>query len=365
MVSRFHGAMSDIRNFLSQWGGIPPEEFSDQLYSYYDGAAAAHLFRVAGGLDSAVLGETEILGQVGDAWEAARVHSVAGPVLSSLFRQAVEVGKRVRSQTAIARGTTSLSQAAVALAGTELGSLAGKTILVLGAGEMGEAMAQALASALEDGSLFVANRTWSRAMQLAARCGGRAIEWAALPGALVQADVLLTSTGATEVLLEAADVEPVLALRHGRPLLIVDIAVPRDVDPAVGALPGVTLLDMDDLTAFAALARAGRRQEIPKAEAIIAEEVDRYLGVAAQRNVAPLVAALHERGEQIRAAELARFQTRLRTLGPIEAAAVEALTRGIVAKLLHDPTVNLKSGAGTPTGEQLAQGLRQLFQLDA
>ena len=172
VASRFHGAMSDIRNFLSAWGGVPPEDFADQLYAYHDEAAAAHLFKVAAGLDSAVLGESEILGQVGDAWDAARADSGAGPVLSTLFRQALEVGKRVRSETAIARGTTSLSQAAVALAGAELGSLAGKTTVVLGAGEMGEAMAQALASALKDGSLLVVNRTWSRATQLAARCGG-------------------------------------------------------------------------------------------------------------------------------------------------------------------------------------------------
>jgi glutamyl-tRNA reductase len=363
-VSRFHGAMSDIRNFLAAWGGVPVEDLSDQLYTYYDEAAAAHLFKVAAGLDSAVVGESEILGQVGEAWEAARVESVVGPVLATLFRHALEVGKRVRSQTAIARGTTSLSQAAVELAGAKLGSLAGKTIVVLGAGEMGEAMAQALAGALEDGSLLVVNRTWARATQLAARCGGRAIEWSALPAALAQADVLLASTGSSGVLLEAADLEPVLAARHGRPLLIVDIAVPRDVDPAVGALSGVTLLDMDDLTASAAVAMAGRRQEVPKAEAIVTEELERYLGVAAQRQVAPLVAALYDRGEQIRASELARFQSRLGNLDPSGAAAVEALTRGIVAKLLHEPTVNVKTGAGTPAGEQLAEGLRQLFELD-
>jgi glutamyl-tRNA reductase len=364
VASRFHGAMSDIRNFLSAWGGMAPEDFGDELYAYHEEAAAAHLFKVAAGLGSTVLGESEILGQVGDAWDAARADSAAGPVLSTLFRHALEVGKRVRSETGIARGTTSLSQAAVALAGARLGSLAGKTTLVLGAGEMGEAMAQALAGALKDGSLLVVNRTWSRATQLAARCGGRAIEWSALPGALIEADVLLASTGSSEFLLAAADLEPVLTARGGRPLLIVDIAVPRDVDPAVGALPGVSLLDMDDLTASAAVAMSGRRQEVPKAEAIVAEELERYLDRAAQRHVAPLVAALHERAEQIRASELARFQRRLATLKPAEAAAVEALTRGIVAKLLHEPTVNVKSGAGTPAGEQLAQGLRQLFELD-
>jgi glutamyl-tRNA reductase len=364
VAGRFHAAMGEIRNFFSAWSGIPPDVFSDQLYSYFDEAAAAHLFKVAAGLDSAVLGESEILGQVGEAWEVARAQGTAGPVLSALFRHALEVGKRVRSETAIARGTTTLSQVAVAVAEAVLGSLAGKTTLVLGAGEMGENMAQALAGALDAGSLLVVNRTWSRATQLAARCGGRAIEWSALPSALIQADVLLASTGSPDVLLVAADLESVLEARHGRPLLIVDIAVPRDIDPAVGTLPGVTLLDMDDLTASAAVAMAGRRHEVPSAEAIVAEEVDRYLDVAAQRQVAPLVAALHERGEVIRAAELTRFRNRLAGLDPAQAAAVEALTRGIVAKLLHDPTVNVKAGAGTPGGEQLAQGLQRLFELD-
>lgn len=364
VASRFHGAMAEIRNFFSAWGGVAPEVFADQLYSYHDEAAAAHLFKVTAGLDSAVLGESEIQGQVGDAWEMARTESVVGPVLSTLFRQSLEVGKRVRSETAIARGTTSLSQAAVAVAVAELGSLAGKTTLVLGAGEMGEAMAQALAGALDAGSVLVINRTWSRANQLAARCGGRAIQWSALPAALVQADVLLASTGSPDVLLEAADVESVLGDRRGRPLLIVDIAVPRDVDPAVGELDGVTLLDMEDLTASAAVAMAGRRQEVPAAEAIVAQEVERYLDVAAQRQVAPLIAALHERGEAIRDAEVARFRRRLAGLEPGQMAAVEALTRGIVAKLLHEPTVNVKAGAGTPSGEQLAQGLRRLFELD-
>ncbi len=363
-AGRFHAAVSEIRNFFSEWSGMPPETFSDQLYSYFDETAAAHLFKVAAGLDSAVLGESEILGQVGDAWDTAREESTAGPVMSALFRHALEVGKRVRSETAIARGTTSLSQAAVAVAAAEFGTLSGKTTLVLGAGEMGESMAQALAGALDAGSLLVVNRTWSRATQLAARCGGRAIEWSAMPAALVEADVLLASTGSPDVLLVAADLESVLAQRHGRPLLIVDIAVPRDVDPAVGTLPGVTLLDMDDLTASAAVAVAGRRQEVPQAEAIVADELERYLDVAAQRHVAPLVAALHERGEAIRAGELSRFRNRLAGLDPAQAAAVDALTRGIVAKLLHEPTVNVKAGAGTPAGEQLAQGLQRLFELD-
>ena len=364
VASRFHPAMSDIREFLSAWSGLPPEEFAGHLYEYHDDVAARHLFAVASGLDSAVLGEGEVLGQVGRAWEVAREEGTAGPVLSILFRHALEVGKRVRSQTAIARGTTSLSQAAVALAAEELGTLSGLTTLVIGAGEMGEAMAQALAGALDQhGQLLVANRTWSRATELAARCGGRAIEWSAFPEALVQADVVLASTGSDQFLLLASDVEPLVTARSGRPLLIVDIAVPRDVDPAVGDVAGVTLFDMEDLAAFAEKAMDQRRGEVPRARAIVGEELDRYLDVSSQRHVAPVVAALHDRAEHVRAAELDRFGRRLAELTPAQQQAVESLTRGIVAKLLHDPTVAVKTAAGSPAGEQLAQALRQLFGL--
>jgi glutamyl-tRNA reductase len=180
---------------------------------------------------------------------------------------------------------------------------------------------------------------------------------------LVQADVLLACTGSPELLVAASDVSEVLDRRRGRPLLVVDLAVPRDVDPAVGALPGVTVLDMDELAAFASRGMASRRREVPRAEQIVAEEIGRYSDLSAQRHVAPLIGALHERAEEIREGEMARFQRRLAGLDESSARAVEALTRGIVAKLLHDPTVAVKSGVGTPTGEQLAQALRQLFDL--
>ena len=363
VARRYHAAVSDLRNFMATWSGRAPEAFSSHLYEYHEDAAVRHLFKVAAGIDSAVLGEGEILGQLGDAWEAAHAEGSAGPMLSILFRHASEVGKRVRSETGIARGTTSLSQAAVALARADLGSLSGRTTLVIGAGEMGEAMAQALAGNLGDGRLLVANRTAARAQELAARCGGRAIGWADLRSGLEQADVVLASTGSPDVLLEASQVEAVMGGRPDRPLLIVDIAVPRDVDPAVAGIAGVRLFDMDDLSAFAGRGMEGRRREVPKALAIVEAEVARYSDLAAERQVAPLVTALHEQAEGVRRAELARFQRRLGSLDEAQARAVEALTRGIVAKLLHDPTVSLKSAAGTPIGDQLASALQQLFDL--
>lgn len=364
VASRFHGAMSDIRNFLAGWSGTPPEAFGDHLYSYHEDEAVRHLFLVSAGADSAVLGEGEVLHQVRTSWDAARAENAAGPILSGLFRQAIEVGKRVRSETAIARGTTSLSQAAVAMAAARLGSLAGRTTLVVGAGEMGESMAVAMSAVPAAGPVLVANRTWSRGTALARRIGGRAVQWDGLPDALEGADVLLTSTGATEVLLDVETMEAVLAARAGRPLLIVDIAVPRDVEPAVGQLSGVTLLDMDDLKGFADQAVASRRGEIPAAERIIGEEVQRYFAVAAQRQAAPVVVGLRDKAEAIRVAELARFDVRLADLDDRQRRAVESLTRGLVAKLLHEPTVTVKAAAGAPQGEQLAAALRRLFDLE-
>ena len=363
LTRRYHPAVGDIRNFMAAWSGQPPEAFSSHLYEYHEDAAVRHLFKVAAGIDSAVLGEGEILGQLGDAWEHAHAEGTAGPILSILFRHAAEVGKRVRSETAIARGTTSLSQAAVALARNVLGSLSGRTTLVMGAGEMGEAMAQALAGNLGEGRLLVANRTAARAEELAARCGGRALDWGDLGHGLAQADVVLASTGSPEILLDTPQVEGVMSARNGRSLLIVDIAVPRDVDPGVAGVPGVRLLDMDDISTFAMQGMEGRRQEVPKAEAIIEAEVVRYGDLASERQVAPLVASLHTRADEVRLAELARFERRLGTLDESQRKAVEALTRGIVAKLLHDPTVALKTAAGSPAGDQLSSALRQLFDI--
>jgi glutamyl-tRNA reductase len=363
VASRYHGAVGEIRKFLAAWSGEPLDEVAGSLYEFHDETAVRHLFRVASGLDSSILGEGEVLGQVRDAWMVAQEERAAGTVMAILFRQAIETGKRVRSETAIARGTTSLSQAALALATERLGPLADKTALVIGAGEMGEAMAVALGDAHRVACLLVTNRTGSRAKELATRAGGRAVDWADLPDALREADVVLTSTGSTDVLFDADSFGPRMASRDGRPLLIIDIAVPRDIDPAVGALPGVTLLDMDDLRSFAEAAMEDRRRELPSAQAIVEEEVERHLAVAAQREVAPLVTALRERAEAIRVTELARQEARLGALDDRQRRAVDALTRGIVAKLLHEPTVNVKANAGSLEGDRLAAALQRLFDL--
>ncbi|MGH9127247.1 MAG: glutamyl-tRNA reductase [Acidimicrobiales bacterium] len=363
VAARYHGAMSDVRHFLTAWGGTEPERFGDHLYSYYEASAANHLFQVASGIDSAVIGEGEVLRQVRHAWELARTEKAAGPVLGHLFRHAVEVGKRVRRETAITRGITSLSQAAVAMASARLDGLEGRTVLLVGAGEMGEGMVQALATVPGIGRTLVANRTWAKAAKLAERLGGIPVALGALAAAFEEADVVLTSTGAPASLIEPSDLEPILPARRGRPLLVVDIAVPRDVDPAVGNLAGVTLLNMDDLKAFVDAAMAERRREIPAVNRIIGEELDRFANLSAARQVAPLVAALRDRLEATRVSELDRYRGRLAGLDQDQRHEVEALTRSLLAKVLHEPTMALKDVAGSVQGEQLAEAVRVLFDL--
>jgi glutamyl-tRNA reductase len=257
-----------------------------------------------------------------------------------------------------------LSQAAVALVRERLGgSLEGYDVLMVGAGEVAEGIAAALAASPEARRVMVSNRTQRRAVELARRVGGEPVELGALAEALATADVVLTCTGSPSMLLEASDLVPGLARRRGRPLLVMDIAMPRDVDPGVGRLPGVTLLDMDDLRAFAESGLAGRRQEVAPVRALIVEELERYREATAARSAAPLVAALRARAENVRTNELDRYRSRLDGLDPRQREAVEALTKGILGKLLHEPTMRVKEAAGTPTAEQLGDALRTLFDL--
>ena len=363
VAERYHGAIDDIRSFLTDLSGLNVEDFSDHLYAYHDDFAVSHLFKVASGLDSAVLGESEILGQVRTAYERAEEEGAAGAQLQRLFASALAVGRRARVETGIARGTTSVSQAAVAMATERLGSLAGRSILVLGAGEIGAGMAVALASTPGIGEILVANRTRTRGVKLAARTGGRVVDFGELAHTLESVDVVLTSTGASDTIIDTGDVEAVMAARGGRPLLMVDVAIPRDVDPGAGAIEGVTLLDMDDLRAFAESGIAERRREIASVQALVDGEVGRYYDLLAAREVAPLIAQLRERAEEVRTAELERFTARLADLSPKERVAVEALTRGIVNKLLHEPTVRLKEAPGTVKADRLADALRTLFGL--
>jgi glutamyl-tRNA reductase len=358
----FHPAMQDVRDFLADTSGVDPDEFSDLLYAYHDDAAVSHLFAVAAGLDSMIIGEGEILGQVREAWRIADREAASGTRLGRTFRHAIEVGKRARTETGIARNAVSVSSAAVSLATEKLGSLDERRVLVLGAGDMGQGMALALAGAGVH-EIVVANRTLSRAQELADRVGGRAIGLDDVRDALVESDVLLVSTAASGVLLERSAVESVMTRRGGRAMLVVDIGVPRNVDPGAGEVFGVTLLDIDDLRAFGEQSLEQRRQEIGRVRDIITEELDRHRLDRNAREVAPLVRSLRERAETLRAGELARSRTLLEALEPSQREAVDALTQALVNKLLHEPTVNLKEAAGSARGTLYADALVELFGL--
>ena len=362
-TTRFHPGIDDVRHFLADLAGLDPDTLAERLYTYHDDAAVAHLFGVAAGLDSMIIGEAEILGQVREAWQTAEHEGTAGQLLGRTFRHAVQVGKRARRDTKIGRHAVSVSSAAVTLAAERLGSLAGRRVLVLGAGDVGVGMAVALAGA-GVGEIVVANRSRARARELAKRVGGRAVSLDEVPDALVDSDVLLASTGAPNVLIERGDMETVMARRGGRALLVVDVAVPRDVDPGVGRVFGITLLDIEALRAFGEQSLELRRAEIEKVRAIVTDELDRFRLERSAREVAPLVAALRDRADRVRQAELRRRAAKLRDLDPAAAEVVDAVTRSVVNKLLHEPTVRVKDSAGTARGELLADALADLFALD-
>ena len=360
--TKFHSAVSDVLEFLSEQGSAPPEDFSEHLYTYYDDSAVSHLFGVAAGLDSMILGEGEILGQVRDAWQLAESEGSSGQAMARVFRHAIELGKRVRTETAIGRRALSVSSAAVALAERTMFSLRGRSVLILGAGDVAEGLGRALMTA-GVGEVVVANRTHARAVALADRLGGRAVPLGELQDVLTSVDVLLTATDSTEVHIERADVEAVMERRGGTPLLIVDVAVPRDVDPGAAQVPGVTLHDVDDLLQLTEAALDERRREVTIVREIIGEELERFQTDRAAREVAPLVTSLRDRAETVRQGELARFRTKLDVLDDDALNAVEALTQGIVNKLLHEPTVRLKEAAGTARGELYSDALASLFDI--
>jgi glutamyl-tRNA reductase len=361
VAERFHGAYADIRDFFCELGGLHPDDLHAHLYSQHDEAAVAHLFEVAAGLESAVLGESEILGQVRAAWETAQGEGGARTTLNLLFRHALETGKRARTETSIGRHTASVSHAAVEMATERLGSLQGRRVLVVGAGDMGEGVAVALVAAGAT-DIVVTNRTAERAEQLAERVSGSVVPFDRIVDVLGGVDVLLTCTGSGSVLIDA-DMVATARRDVQHPMLVVDIAVPRDVAADVERLPGVTVLNLDDLRDWAARGLALRAGEADRVREIVGEEVERFGMEATARQAAPLVAQLHEKAEAVRQGELERFSNRLASLDPAQRDAVDAVTKGIVAKLLHQLSVRLKDDAGTPQGERNSAAVRDLFDI--
>lgn len=360
VAEKFHGAYADIRDFLCDLGDIAPDDLHPHLYSQHDEAAVSHLFEVAAGLDSAVIGESEILGQIRQAWETSQREGGSRSTLNLLFRHAVGVGKRARTETNIARGTASVSHAAVEMAVEHHGSITGRSVALVGAGAMGEGIAVALRGA-GVGDVMVVNRSAERGRALAERVGGSALGLDRLSDALASSDVVLTSTGSGQPLITSDLVRSLE--RHGRPLLFVDIAVPRDVASDVAQLPDVTVLDLDDLSEWAERGRSDRLAEVGRVSEIVVSEVERFGLEAAALQAAPLVTSLRERAELLRAAELVRHTSQLDQLDETHRELVDAITRGIVAKLLHEPSVRLRNQAGTPQGERNAAAVADLFDL--
>lgn len=361
IAERFHGAYADARDFLCELGELDIDTLSPHLFSQHDDAAVTHLFEVAAGLDSAVIGEGEILGQIRTAWQVAIAESAARSGMNLLMRSAVETGKRARTETAIGRGTASVSHAAVEMLSDVVGDLTDLNVAVIGAGSMGEGVAVALHKA-GGADIRVVNRSAERGAALAQRVGGAAVGFERLDEALKAADVVVASTGSGEPVVTVDKLE---SARRGatQPLHVIDIAVPRDVEPGVASLDGVTVLDLDDLRDWADRGRALRAKEAELVRRIVAEEVDNFAIEQTARQAAPLVASMRRAADGVRISELERFAGRLAELSESDRAAVDALTKAIVSKLLHEPSVRLKLGAGTPQGDRNAAAVRDLFDL--
>jgi glutamyl-tRNA reductase len=330
------------------------EELGPSLYRLRDEAAALHLFRVAAGLDSMVPGEGEILGQVRGAHEAG----ATGPILDRLFRDALHAGKKARTETAIGESPASVSSAAAALAEQVFGELHGRTVLVIGAGEAGELAIKSL-RARGAALAFVANRTRERAEELTRQFGGEPLSLEAVAWSLQDVDVVLSSTSSSGWTLARDEVARALHARRGRPLFLIDLAVPRDLDPAIHELDGCYLYDIDDLEAVVAETLAGRRREAERAETIVADEAERFREWQASLDVVPAIASLRARADEIREAELERAK-----LSGAERRAAESVTAAVLNKLLHLPTIRMKQAAAAADGVIYADAVRHLFGLE-
>ncbi len=360
-VDRFHGGVDELSDLLAARAGRNVAALGSHLYVHYEDAAVQHLFAVAAGLDSMVLGETQILGQLRTAYAAAQMAGTAGREMHDLTQQALRVGKRAHSVTGIDAAGASIVSAGLAEAERRCGALAGRSALVCGAGSMA---ALAVATLRRAGvvDIVIANRTPERARVLASSVAGRSVSLDDLEDVLSIVDIVVSTTGAKGVVVPVDVVERAVKLRDGRPLCILDLALPHDVDPAAGEVPGVTLVDLDALSA--ALADAEVNDEVEAARVIVADEVVAFLAAQRSGQVAPTVTALRSRAAALVDLELARLASRLPDLDLATRAEVESTVRRVVAALLHTPTVRVKELATAPGGDTYAKALRELFELN-
>lgn len=362
VVTKFHGGAQDVRNFLAEFCHVAPEDFTDRLYTYHDDSAIRHLFRVAAGVDSMVIGESEILGQVRRAFQSAVDEGSAQRVLGAAFRKALRVGKRARTESEIGRHPVSISSAAVELARRAFddGTLAGRKVAIVGAGKMGRLAALALHAAGAT-DVTVVNRTEDRANEVALRFDAKARNLDELPDVLAEADIVITSTTSPATLIDRVALERVVSRRRtAGPLFMVDIAVPRDVDPSVGDLSGIVLRDIDDLRGVVEASIGSRLSEVSKVEEIISDEVDSFLEWQRRSEITPTATALIEWAEGIRREEIDRAEG----LSDEQRAALDKVTQRIVNKLLHPPLTRAKELTSSKQGHVYLTALRELFELD-
>ncbi len=362
ILAQTSNGSADLRYFLKQYFKIDPVPYEPHLYELRQGAAIRHVFRVASSLDSMVVGEPQILGQVKEAYATARAAGAVQSHLDLLLTRAFAVAKRVRTETAVGSSSVSVASVAVELAGKIFGSLQGKHVCLVGAGKMSELAARHLV-AQGAGPVFVANRTYERACALAERFGGHAIRFDDLYEHCERADIVITSTGSPVAIFKREHGERFLSRRKNRPMFFIDIAVPRDVDPEMNKLDGIFVYDIDDLQDAVSSHVEDRKKEAEHAESIIENEVERFLVRLKTLHVVPTIVSLQDQFETIRQAELDRVRGRLGKLTPEQETAVEALSHGIVNKILHTPIRSLKSAAAGPEVTTLVESFRRIFDL--
>jgi len=352
-----------LEAFLSETQNIPIQDFSSQIYRLSDELAVKHLLKVAAGLDSVVIGEPQILGQVADAYSSARRHGTTGKILSRLFQSAIHAGKRARTETSISHNPASISSVAVSLISEKVHQLGEAKIMVLGAGEMAELAVEALRKR-GAGQITVVNRTKQRAQELAQRWDGQAEALEKLIELLPETDIVITSTGAPHTIIQASMVKKAISRRPDRPLILMDIAVPRDVDPQVGSIPGVHLYDMDTLADHLESSIARREAEIPQVKEILAQELTSFMEYVTTLNVVPIIVEMRKQADVIRQAELEKTIRRIPDLPEDTQERIDALTKSIVNKILHSPTARLREEANGPNAVDYADIARGLFGLD-
>jgi glutamyl-tRNA reductase len=365
LVTTYHAGFLDLKRFMSESRDVAAEEFAEPLYAHYEEEAADHLFRVAAGLDSMVLGEPQILTQVRQAFLQAEQEGATGPILSALLRGAIRAGRRVRAETEIGAAPDAFVRAGADLAAQALGDLSGRTVVMVGAGGMVSVAIKHLRQR-GVGRIRIVNRSVDRAQRLAARVGGEPAEGLdSLAGELARADLVVSCTGAPGVVIPASLIRRARdSASTPRPLFLLDLAVPRDVDPSAADLPGVRVADIDDLRDLVQRPDGNGKTEVHRAEGIVTGEVQRFQAWRRAARLAPLIQAMRQKGESISASELKRLAPRLADLTDQERQAVMALAEGIVAKMLHDPIVRLRELSGPGGGDAHARALAELFGIE-